>query len=213
MNKLFRNRNEAAVLLADQLQKYRGKDGIVLAIPRGGVPMAAIVAKSLGFPLEILLSKKIGHPLNPEYAIGSVTMDTVLVNESIDDVDKNYIKSEIDRLSQELKKRFEFFMGNRKPASLKNKTVIVVDDGIATGHTMKSTIQSIRKQNPKELIVAVPVAPPHTAREVSKMVDELICLHTPDDFYGVGQFYADFGQVSDDEVVEILKEMRENKSS
>lgn len=213
MSKLFRSRTEAAYLLADQLTKYRGKDGIVLAIPRGGVPMAAIVAKGLDFPLEIILSKKIGHPLNPEYAIGSVTMDTVLVNESIDDVDKSYIKNEIDRLSLELKKRFGFFMGNRKPSSLKNKTVIVVDDGIATGHTMKSTIQSIQKQNPKELIVAVPVAPPHTAREVRKMVDELICLHTPEDFYGVGQFYADFGQVSDEEVMEVLKEMRGNKSS
>ena len=210
MHKLFRSRTEAAHLLADQLMKYRGKDGIVLAIPRGGVPMGAIVAKSLGFALEIILSKKIGHPLNPEYAIGSVTMDTVLVNESIDDVDKSYIKSEIDRLSKELKKRFEFFMGNRKPASLKNKIVIVVDDGIATGHTMKSTIQSIRKENPKELIVAVPVAPPRTAREVRKMVDELICLHTPGDFYGVGQFYADFGQVSDEEVIAVLKEMRGN---
>ncbi|ERM81790.1 hypothetical protein P872_07670 [Rhodonellum psychrophilum GCM71 = DSM 17998] len=213
MSILFRNRNEAALLLADQLIKYRGKDGIVLAIPRGGVPMAAIVAKNLGFPLEIILSKKIGHPLNPEYAIGSVTMDTVLVDDSIADVDKSYIKNEIDRLSKELKKRFEFFMGNRKPASLKNKIVIVVDDGIATGHTMKSTIESIRKENPKELIVAVPVAPPRTAREVREMVDELICLHTPDDFYGVGQFYADFGQVSDDEVIALLKEMRENPTS
>ncbi|MDO9554487.1 phosphoribosyltransferase [Rhodonellum sp.] len=213
MSILFRNRNEAALLLADQLIKYRGKDGIVLSIPRGGVPMAAIVAKNLGFPLEIILSKKIGHPLNPEYAIGSVTMDTVLVDDSIADVDKSYIKNEIDRLSKELKKRFEFFMGNRKPASLKNKIVIVVDDGIATGHTMKSTIESIRKENPKELIVAVPVAPPRTAREVREMVDELICLHTPDDFYGVGQFYADFGQVSDDEVIALLKEMRENPTS
>jgi predicted phosphoribosyltransferase len=210
MDNIFNDRYDAAMQLVGKLEKYRGKNGIVLAVPRGGVPVGYVIAKELGLPLEIILSKKIGHPQNPEFAIGSVTLQGAVVNDNVRDVDMDYIHHAADKILLDLKRKFKLYMGDHKPADLKNKTVIIVDDGVATGSTIKATIYALRKNNPKEIIIAVPVSPPETARQFSELADEFICLHTPSDFYGVGQFYDDFRQVSDEEVIQHLKEINSN---
>jgi predicted phosphoribosyltransferase len=202
---MFINRLDGAIQLVLKLKKYKGKDGIVLAIPRGGVPVGYVIAKELMFPLEVMLTKKIGHPFNSEYAIGSVSMDGTIVINNITGVSEKYIQEKSEELKKSLKEKFAFFMGDRKPQSLKNKVVILVDDGIATGSTMIASIQSIRTQQPKSLIVAVPVAPPDTAEKIKLLVDEFVALSLPHNFQAVGQFYEDFPQVSDEEVIELLK--------
>ena len=201
---MIRNRQDASERLTERLLKYRGEDGIVLAIPRGGVPIGAYIARELGLPLEVILSKKIGHPNNPEYAVGAVSMDNVEVNENLS-VSPEYIKNETKKIQEELKRRYQLFMGSHKPADLKDKLVILVDDGIATGHTLMSTILMIKKQKPRKLVIAVPVAPPSAIEHFEPLVDELICLIAPPGFNAVGQFYEDFQQVSDEEVISALK--------
>lgn len=202
---MFKDRNDAAMQLAFKLQKYKGKDGVILAIPRGGVPIGYVLAKELGFPLEIILSKKIGHPRNPEFAIGSVSLDGAVVDENVMDVSGEYIRNESERIFTVLKSKYKFYVGNRKPIDMKNKTVIIVDDGIATGNTIKAAIHSVRKHNPEAVIVAVPVAPLANAGKLNALVDEFVCLLMPDYFRGVGEFYEDFSQVSDEEVIKLLK--------
>lgn len=208
---MFRNRIDAATQLAAKLSRYKNTNGIVLAIPRGGVTIGKEIAQELNFPLEIILSKKIGHPRNPEYAIGAVSELGMTVNENITDVPMDYIEEEAARLQVQLQEKYKLFMGDKKPAALKNKIVILVDDGIATGNTILATISMIKKSSPKKLIVAVPVAPPDTARKISKEVDEFICLLTPSDFYAVGQFYEEFSQVSDEEVIKMLGTEQESE--
>ena len=201
---MIRNRKDGAERLTEKLLKYKGEDGIVLAIPRGGVPIGAYIAKELGFPVEVILSKKIGHPNNPEYAIGAVSMDSVEVNKELS-VPREYLEKETRKIQEELKRRYQLFMGNHQPTDLHNKLVILVDDGIATGHTLLATIQMVKKQKPRKLVVAVPVAPPSAISKFEPLVDELICLLAPPGFYAVGQFYENFQQVSDEEVIEALK--------
>ena len=201
---MIRDRQDAAERLTQRLLKYKGENGIVLAIPRGGVPIGAYIAKELGFPVEVILSKKIGHPNNPEYAVGAVSMDSVEVNENLN-ISKEFIDRETQKIQEELKRRYQLFMGNHKPADLKDKLVILVDDGIATGHTLMSTILMVKKQNPKKMVVAVPVAPPSAIETFEPMVDELICLLAPPGFFAVGQFYENFQQVSDEEVISALQ--------
>lgn len=213
MKTIFKNRYDAAMQLAEKLQKYRGKDGIVLAVPRGGVPIGYVIAKELGLPLEIILSKKIGHPYNPEFAIGSVTLHGAVIDDNVMDVSMDYIHREADRILHTLKEKFKLYTGGHKPSSLKSKTVIVVDDGVATGSTIKATVHATRKDNPKEIIIAVPVSPPSTANELREISDDFVCLSTTKDFYGVGQFYDDFSQVSDEEVIELLKEVNAKKAA
>ena len=208
---MFKDRFEAAKLLAKKLEKYKNKNGIILAVPRGGVPIGYEISKELGLPLEVILSKKIGHPYNPEYAIGSVSLDGTIINENITDVSQEYIKKEVEKIQQALKEKFKLFMGNKKPTNLQDKTVIIVDDGIATGNTLLATLESIKKNKPKEIIIAVPVAPPETVKKFSKLVNEFICLLAPYDFMGVGQFYSDFSQVSDNEVIKYLQDANKLK--
>jgi len=142
---MFKNRYDAAMQLAVELEKYRGRDAIVVAVPRGGVPIGYTVAKELGLPLEIILSKKIGHPYNPEIAIGSVTLHGAVIDDRVMDVDMDYIHRTADRILHDLKEKYKLYMGNRKPRDLKNKTVIVVDDGAATGNTLMATVRAMRK--------------------------------------------------------------------
>jgi|ERR1019366_4048378 predicted phosphoribosyltransferase len=202
---MFKNRTDAAIQLAEKLKKYKSKNGIVLAIPRGGVPIGYIIAKELEFPLEITLSKKIGHPGNPEYAIGSVSLDGIVINDNVPGVSMNYFQQESDRIIKNLKTKFDYYMGDRKMTDLKDKTVIIVDDGIATGSTIIATIHSIRKKNPKEIIIAVPVAPSKVIDKLKNIADEIVCINAPNEFFGVGQFYEDFSQVSDQEVIQLLQ--------
>lgn len=201
---MFKDRYEAAMLLVKKLEKYKNKNGIILAVPRGGIPIGYYIAKELDLPLEIILSKKIGHPQNPEYAIGSVSLHGKIINDDLTNVSMDYINTESERILIGLKEKFKLYMGNRKATDLKDKTVIIVDDGIATGNTILATLEMIKKSKPKEIIIAVPVAPPTTAKKLSMLVDELICLYTPEDFMGVGQFYESFSQVTDDEVIKFL---------
>ena len=203
---IFQDRYDAATRLAARLLNYRGDDGIVLAIPRGGVPIGVVVASELGFPLEVALAKKIGHPANHEYAIGVVTLTGASVNANATGVSESYIREETARLQSRLRENLRLFMDDRPLTPLRGKTVVVVDDGIATGHTMVGTVQAIRASKPDKLIVAVPVASPHAAQLLRSMVDEFICLSLPPDFRAVGQYYVEFEQVSDDEVIELLQE-------
>jgi predicted phosphoribosyltransferase len=205
MRKLFLNRGEAARLLVDELKRLKIADGIVLAIPRGGVPIGAVVARDLRVPLDLMMSKKIGHPMNEEFAVGSVTLHDVVLSDAAANLPKSYITSEVKRLRESLQVKYDSFTGGRKPYPLKGKRAIIVDDGLATGNTMLVCIDDIRKQNPKSIIVAVPVSSRSAARKVQAQVDQFICLETPFEFYAVGEFYEDFSEVQDQEVIDLLK--------
>lgn len=204
----YKNRKDAAQRLIPLLAKYRNQDGVVLAVPRGGVPIAYYIAKEYRFPLELLMTKKIGLPGNPEIAIGAVSLEDYILDERIK-APKHYIEQEVTRIRESLEKKYKFFMGDRQPADLANKTVIIVDDGIATGNTIISAIPMIRKQQPKKVVVAVPVSPPDTAEKISKLVDDFVCPYTPYQFYGVGYHYVDFTQVPDEEVVRLINELKD----
>jgi predicted phosphoribosyltransferase len=203
---MYADRIEAGMILADKLKKYAGNPGVILAVPRGGVPLGYIIARELKLPMDLLLTKKIGHPNNPEYAIGAVSLtDRVIIpHEAVPD---SYIESETEKIRAKLKENYTKFMGNKKPLDLANKIVIVVDDGIATGNTLMSTISMLRKSKPSKIVVAAPVAPKTTADKLSRIVDELIIPLIPKEFYGVGSFYEDFTQVSDDEVQDYLDKL------
>lgn len=206
---LFADREEAALLLSKRLVKYKGGDAIVLAVPRGGVPLGAVIARQLDLPLDVVLVKKLGHPRNPEYAIGSVSLRAVRIDRPSIDVTDDYVQKESYRIRQELERRKRVFMGGDKATyPIENKTVILVDDGIATGSTLLAAIGDVREAGAARIVVAVPVAPPSASEVCRNASDEYIVLHEPIDFNGVGQFYADFGQVSDEEVASILDQYR-----
>ena len=200
---MYADRIEAGLVLADQLKKYAGQPGVVLAVPRGGVPLGYIIARELKLPLEILLSKKIGHPNNPEYAIGAVSLtDSIIIPH--EGVSNEYIESETLRIREKLRENYKKFMGDNKPTDLKDKIVIIVDDGIATGNTLLSTVKMLRNQKPAKIVIAVPVAPRSSVDKLSKLVDEMVVPLVPKEFYGVGGFYEDFEQVSDEDVLSYL---------
>lgn len=203
---MFKDRYDAGKKLAEALQHYKNRDGVVLAVPRGGVEIGYVVAKELDLPLEIVLSKKIGHPHQPEFAIGAVSLEGRVVNER-PDVSDEYIEEETKRLRGLLRDRYKMYYGDRQPANLEDKIIIVVDDGIATGNTLLSTVELIRHHHPRWVVVAIPVAPPDSLRHIeeAKGVDEVVCLLAPRDFYAVGQFYEHFNQVEDAEVVRLLQ--------
>lgn len=200
---IFEDRYDAAMKMIPLLSKYKNDDGVVLAVPRGGVPIGFHIAKAYHFPLELLLTKKIGFPGNPELAIGAVSLENEIIDDRFD-ISDTYLKSEILKIRKSLQERYKKFMGDRQPADLKDKTVIIVDDGIATGNTIMASIKMIRAKHPRKIVVAVPVAPDRTASKIRELVDDFICVHIPDEFFGVGQFYRDFSQVSDEEVMEFM---------
>lgn len=209
---MFHDRIEAGLSLASRLKKYQHDPGVILAVPRGGVPVAYAVARELGFPLEVILTKKIGHPMNPEYAIGAASLhDYIIVPH--DDVSQDYIDSEVVKIRRKLKEMYVKFMGDKEPEDLKGKTVIVIDDGVATGNTLLSTVDMIRKSDPAKIIIAVPVAPASAVNKLNQAVDEVVVVMMPENFYGVGSFYEDFEQVSDDEVVFYLDKLKELKKA
>jgi len=205
---MFRDRVEAGLMLAAKLKKYKNDPGIVLAVPRGGVPVAYAVACELGFPMEVILTKKIGHPMNKEYAIGAASLTDYFIVPH-DDVSDEYIEEELQRVRIRLKEMYRRFMGNKEPESLEGKTVIVIDDGIATGNTLMGTVNVLRKSKPAKIVIGVPVASANAVKKLSKEVDEVIAVLIPDEFYGVGAFYEDFDQVSDEEVMFYLDKLNE----
>jgi putative phosphoribosyl transferase len=204
----FNNRVDASMQLSKKLEKYKGQNGIVLAIPRGGVPIGYYLARFLGFKLDLLMTKKLGHPLNGEFAIGAVGLEDSIIEET-ENVPPEYIKEKTAEIHEQLKKRYKDFMGEKAPVDLKGKVVIVVDDGIATGRTILATIKMLRSKHPQKLVVAVPVASTEAAERISKEVDDFVCLYTPVPFFGVGRFYKDFSQTTDEEVINLLKELNE----
>ena len=210
---IYIDRNDASLKLISLLEKFKNDKCVILAVPRGGVPIGYYIARNFNFPMDLLLTKKIGHPLNKEFAIGAVSLE----NEIIDDypyISREYIDDQILEIRESLKNRYENFVGDRTPVNVKNKTVIIVDDGIATGNTLLAAIKMIRGKSPKKIVVAVPVAPTDSAQKISDNVDELICPLITDDFRGVGSFYLNFSQVSDEEVVQFMNKIYsvENKT-
>lgn len=206
--KIYKDRIEAANLLASNLKKYTNANAAVLSIPRGGVPLGFVIAKKLNVPLEIVLSKKIGHPLHKEYAIGAVTLNSRILSSAANEVTSEYIEEETKRIRAKLKERYNEYYGNRKPLKLKDKILIIVDDGIATGNTMLSIIEMLHNEKPEKIVVAIPVAPIDSIRklEASPYIDEVICPLVPERFQAVGQFYENFDQVDDVEVHRLIKQ-------
>ncbi|MFV5686364.1 phosphoribosyltransferase [Flavobacterium sp. GB2R13] len=202
-NEILKDRIEAGLLLAEKLKTYQNSNSIILAVPRGGVPIGHEIAKKLHLPLDIVLSKKIGHPYNKEFAIGAVSLDSMIINEH-PGVSNVYIDEEITRLRKLLKEKYQLYMGNREPMDIKGKNIILVDDGIATGNTLLASIKMLRKQKPAKIIVAVPVLPYGTVAIFESNTDEFIYLIASKSFRGVGGFYEEFDQVEDEEVVKIL---------
>lgn len=200
---MFHDRTHAAFLLANALKKYHRTNAIILAIPRGGVPVGYTIAHQLNLPLDVVLVKKIGHPHNSEYAIGSVS-STELILSDTEGISKQYLQREVKRLREMIKEKSRIFQEGRPPTSLKGKIVILVDDGLATGNTMLVSIEHVRKSKPKKIVVAVPVSSNSAHQKVEEKSDELICLFTSSDFNAVGQFYENFSEVSDEQVRELL---------
>jgi putative phosphoribosyl transferase len=204
----FRDRDEAASRLAEKLATYKGQNPLILAIPRGAVPMAQKLADALGGEVDVVLVRKIGAPFNPEFAVGSVDESgwTYVADYAASaGGTKEYIEAEKARQLETMRKRRAQYTPIRPPIDPAGRIVIVVDDGLATGSTMISALHALRAKSPAKLICAVPVSPPDTLEKVSGYADEVVCLETPFNFQAVGQFYMDFPQVSDEEVIEILK--------
>ncbi|HAJ57458.1 MAG TPA: phosphoribosyltransferase [Candidatus Omnitrophica bacterium] len=205
----FSDRKEAGGILAQELKKLRLKGAVVLGIPRGGIIVALEVARALEADMDIVLSRKLGAPFNPELAIGSIGEDGhVFLNEDICaslDVDEGYIQEEKTRQAAEINRRAAAYRAILPRVPLEGRTVIVTDDGIATGATMQAALWAVGAQKPLRLIAALPVGPPDTLKGLASSADEIICLRAPAFFSAVGQFYARFSQVEDAELLEILK--------
>jgi len=206
---MFKDRTAAGKLLAKELGFLKGRrDVVVLAVPRGGVVVAKEVAASLEAELDLVIARKIGAPGNPEYAIGSVTQDGEVIVEkesaSALGVTEEYLKREASEQSKEIRARIKNYRAERPYPVLAGKTVVIVDDGLATGYTMMAAILSVKKSGAAGVIVAVPVGPRDTVAKLSLVADEVVCLDSPGAFYAVGEFYEHFDQVDDEAVREAL---------
>jgi len=206
---IFKDRSDAGRLLAHRLGEYANRPGvIVLGIPRGGVVVAFEVAMALNAPLDVFVLRKLGVPEHEELAFGAIASGGVRVldHEIVDAVGipDLEIKRVTEMEKQELERREKAYRAGRKPLDVEGLTVILVDDGIATGSSIRAGIDALRQMKPARLVIAVPVAPESTVRRLRRMVDEFVCLDTPESFYGVGQFYSDFSQVSDEEVRNLI---------
>lgn len=211
---MFLNRQDAGKKLSIQLEKFKYENPIVLAIPRGGIVTAYETIKKFGFEWDLIILRKIGAPHNKEVAIGAIFLDgTRIFNEkyiNVLNISEEYIKNEIFEQIEEIKRRLVKYKGNEKFPDVKDKTVIIIDDGIATGFTIQAAIHSIKKHNAKKIILAVPVAPQDAISQLEKIVNEIICLIIPAEFYAVGLHYKSFQETTDEEVFSIVKEL--NKS-
>ena len=208
----FRDRSEAGRVLAQQLTEYGRDDVIVLALPRGGIPVGYEVAKALGAPLEVFVARKLGVPGHPELAMGAIVsggsavLDQGLVRRL--GVTQAQLDQAVTDETRELERREQAYRGDHEPPELRGKTVILVDDGLATGATMRAAALAVRDQQPAKIVVAVPVAAEETCDQFRDVVDDVVCAVTPKPFYAVGMWYEDFDQTTDDEVRELLERAR-----
>lgn len=204
----FTSRSEAGEKLAEKLEEYKSPHTLILGIPRGGVVVAASLAKKLGVLFDVLSVKKLSAPHNPELAIGALAPDNVSYIEwrfaGNVGADEAYMKGEIEQKGQELKKQEKLFRKGRKPLNIKHKTVVLIDDGVATGSTMEAAIKWAKKKKAHKIAAAIPVAAPDTVKRIKPEVDELVVLEEPTDFRAVGQFYENFQQVENETVVSLL---------
>ncbi len=205
---IYRDRRDAGRKLGSKLVKFKGVDGVVLGLPRGGVPVAAEVARALGLPLSVLVVRKIGMPRNPELGVGAISEAGVFLLDKemliLTGTRKIDLKETAEGELQELKRRTELYRGGKALPDLKGKTAILVDDGLATGVSARAAVQAVRKAVPKRTVMAVPVCAAETARKMRMEVDEMICLHSPENIQAIGHYYQDFSPTSDAEVVSIL---------
>ena len=209
---MFTDRREAGRQLAERLKGLAGTPAVVLALPRGGVPVAAEIAQALGLPLDLMLVRKVGLPGHRELALAAVAGPEgadMAVNREVA-AEAGYTDAEIEALAAperaEIRRRRELYLAGRAPAEVKGRTAVLVDDGIATGATVRAALQALRRMGPARIVLAVPVAAGDTIEALQGEADEVVCLDTPPLFYAVGAHYADFSQVSDDEVTRILAE-------
>jgi len=207
---MFTDRRDAGVQLAGKLTHYKGHEGVlILALPRGGVVTGFAIARVINAPLDILIVRKMGYPGNEELAIGAISeTGTVILNERIistSGIPTKYIEDEITKQKEEIVRRTRLYRAGKSLEKLEGKTIILVDDGVATGATMKAAIATLKMEKIGRLVVSIPVSPIQTAEELRMMADEFIYLNIPEDFKAVGNYYHDFSQVSDDEVVKILR--------
>ena len=212
----FHNRQHAGQELAKKLTQYKNMpDIIVLALPRGGVVTGAELAKALGCPLEVIICRKIGAPGNEEFAIGAISeAGGKFMNPEIlgwYHIDKSYVEETVKRENEKISRYQKEFRGGKPLPSPTNKTIIITDDGAATGMTIKAAIGALRSLKPKKIIIALPVAPPDTAHELEQLGDETVILETPPNFQAVGQFYEDFRQIETEEVKALLLESQKQK--
>ncbi len=212
--RMFKNRREAGKKLAAQLLRFQGESPVVVALPRGGVVVGYEVAASLGAPLDVVLVRKLGAPGQPALGIGAVCdgdhPESVLNEEVLGmlQVPEDYLQRAIEVELEEIRRRQAMYRQGHPAVPVEGRTVIVVDDGIATGGSVRAAVRGLRRRNPKRLVLAVPVAPPETVQALRGEVDELVCLSTPFFFCAVGEFYEDFRQTTDEEVVELLERAR-----
>ena len=215
MGVLFRNREEAGRKLASALMEFKGKDVVVLGIPRGGVVVANEVAKALGAPLDIVVTRKIEAPGEPEYALGAITQegDVIMDRQAAESLGATpaYLDDQVRKKKEEVKERIQRLKGDTASPRLEGRVVVIVDDGIATGSSVSAAVMSVKKRKPKEVVVAVPVAPADAVEMLSAEGARVVCLETPGPFLAIGEFYGDFGQVEDSEVRRILEERPSGK--
>lgn len=208
---IFANRREAGAALAAQLERYRGRgDVVVLALPRGGVPVGYEVARALGAPLDVFVVRKLGAPGHRELAMGAIASGGVRVlNRDVIGwygISPAAIEATAREELAELERRERTYRESREPVEVKDRVVLLIDDGLATGSTMKAAVQAVRELGPARIVVAVPVGAPQTCSELQELADEVVCARTPEDFAAVGQWYVDFSQTGDEEVRALLRE-------
>ncbi|MBN1684019.1 MAG: phosphoribosyltransferase [Gammaproteobacteria bacterium] len=209
MNSTFKNREDAGKQLAKLLKNYKKQNPIILGMPRGGVPVAYEIAKQLKAPLDVIVSRKIGAPGQEEFAIGAIAPGNIMILDqalvSSFSLTKEELIRLVDKEKKEMNRRIKRFRGEKPPLNVKNRTVIIVDDGIATGRTALAAIRAVRKQKPKSIVLAAGACAPDTIAMLEKEADQVICVMKPSPFFAVGSFFDDFGQTTDEEVVELLK--------
>jgi putative phosphoribosyl transferase len=214
---MFKDRIEAGKLLAKELIKYKDdKDVLILAIPRGGVVVAYEVAKLNRLPMDVVVIKKIGTPGNEELAAGAAGVGSYILNDEIVEtyrISQDYLEEQINIKQMQIRQRYEFLRGNRPFYSVEGKTIVVIDDGLATGATMTMAIRLIKQGTPKRVVCGIPVAPQHTVKRLQTLIDQVVCLLQPLSFRAIGEFYQDFSQVEDNEARRLLEEAEKFRTS